>query len=84
MDYKTQKELADIGRAKYGRRDNAVDTRSLKDTIMKMIAAIEKREGKMFQQLNPQLEREMWAAIDSNNGAKLHEIIKKLDNMNMD
>jgi hypothetical protein len=26
MDYKSQKELADIGRAKYGRRDNAIPT----------------------------------------------------------
>ena len=42
--FKSQKELADIGRAKYGRRDNAIDTRSLKDTIMKMVATIEKQK----------------------------------------
>ena len=81
MDYKTQKELADIGRAKYGRRDNAIDTRSLKDTIMKMVATIEKQKGEMFQRAYPQLEREMWDAIDSDNAAKLHAIIKKLDEL---
>lgn len=54
---------------------------SMKRTIMDKMSKIETSKGKMFHELDQELDDEIVAAIDSNNMAKMNSVIKKLDDM---
>ena len=48
--------------------------RLLKNDIMVSMSAIEKHVGKLFHEYDPELEREIWQAIDANDTGMLREI----------
>lgn len=51
------------------------------EVIMSLMNKVEKQKGKMFYQLYPKLEDEIFAAIDSKNVARLSEMIRKLEDI---
>jgi len=53
----------------------------LKRKIAKMMNRIEDINDKMLHEIDPDLEKKCFDAMDSNNICKMNQIIKKLDEM---
>ena len=51
------------------------------NTIMNQMAEIEKKQKKMFHEIDEDLEKKIFDAIDSKNKARINEIIKILDEL---
>lgn len=58
-------------------------SKQLIDQIMSKMGSLEKKLGKEFSKIDSVLEDEIFEVIDSKNTARLNEILKKLDNMEM-
>lgn len=56
-----------------------MNTQTYNNKIMNLIAAVESQTKVMFQDSHPELETEIWEAIDSKNVARLNTVVKKLD-----
>jgi len=60
-------------------KGNKMNTQTYNNKIMNLMAAVESQTKVMFQDSHPELETEIWEAIDSKNVARLNTIVKKLD-----
>jgi hypothetical protein len=61
----------------FGRSLGKTTARSMSQTIVKQMNALEYRENNMLHYFNPDLEKRAWEAIDSMNLFKMGQIIKE-------
>jgi len=53
-------------------------------TIVQKMIMIERHQGGVFREINPELEKEIVEAVDSQNLSKLHATVEKMDELLQD